>query len=395
MRLNTFARSFILLSFITITSTSWANGSWPPVTGARNGALGGAGVAYATDPTGLALNPALGVILGEQLTVTPALAFFDYHVNGTSSELGIPKLGSITRDLPGILLGYNHYFTDKITGGVTVTGFAASTQFHQSPLIPNSIAPNKSLGGAAIFSFPIAFSINHSFSIGISPRIGYLGLITDASPQSPWEPYANALGIGARFGARYDINHKVSIGGSVTTPTRFAQLSQYSDILKYHFQLPTVLLVGTVFHATPKTDILFDFEEILWASTSSSGRPANIGGAAWMNAYDFKVGIQQQINEKLTLRGGYQFSQEVIPTSNIYPNNVFNTPDNLTRDLITGGIGYQSSRFFSFDLAVTYGLNVTLKDNGQGPLGPIAAGYSINGSYADVLLGLNWMFDAT
>lgn len=394
MLLSIFIKCCAFSLLMSITSAPWANGNWPAITGARNAAMGGAGVAYATDPTGLTLNPALGSTLGEQLTVTPILVLPDYNANGTKSQLAIPKLGNIVRDLPGIVLGCNHHFSPKITVGVTLVGNSGSTQFERSPILPNSLSPNKAIGGAALLNFPIAYSVNHSFSIGVMPTIGYLSLRTDASLQSPWEPNANTLGIGARFGAQYDLNRSLSFAGSVTTPTRFEKLSEYSDVIKNHIQLPTVLLVGSVFHAPTRTDILFDFEEVLWASTSSAGGGARTaGGDSWVNAYDFKIGLQQQIDDRFMLRGGYQYSQRVIPSNDIYPNNVFNSPDNLLRHLVMAGVGCQATKTFSFDFTVVYGLPVTLIDDGQGPAGLNAAGYTINGSVKGILLGLNWAFD--
>ena len=159
-------------------------------------------------------------------------------------------------------------------------------------------------------------------------------------------------------------------------------------------QLPVIALIGTVWHMSPATDILLDFEEIYWASTSSSGHlPPIPGSAGWRDSYDIKVGGQHQFNETITLRAGYQYGPVVIPEKYVFPYNVFNTASTLTEHTETGGVGYQPSiKDFSVDLATVYGFPSSITDNGVGPLGTAAEGYTIKGSYVAVLVGFNWKF---
>ena len=381
-----------ILAFSGTSSNSWANGDWSPISGARNGAMGGAGVAYLTDPTGLALNPALGAELGNELTLVPLFGVLNYQADG--SAIGHPKQNSIARDVPGLFAGYNFHPTSNITGGVTLRGAGGPVQFKQSPIEPNAIAPNMDLGAALLISFPISYAFNRSFSVGVAPVLGYLSLRTNASLQSPWMPNDDAVGGGVRVGVRYDINQQIAIGGSLQSPIRFQKLTQYADIIKNNTQLPVVALLGTAWHMTPVTDILFDFEEIFWAGTSSAGQVPTIpGGAGWRDAYDMKVGVQQQLNDKLTLRAGYQYSQEAIPEQYVFPYNVFNVASDLAQHTVTGGIGYQPSyKSFSVDLTAVYGLPKSITENAMGPLGAAGQGYNINGSYLTILVGFNWKY---
>ena len=385
----------IVLSIFALSGTtpsSWANGSWPSVIGARTGAMGGAGVAFITDPAVLSLNPALGAAIGNALTLVPAYSVFDYQVDGKA--LGLPKQGNIARDIPGILVGFNYHTSNKITAGITLLGSGGPTQFQKSPIVHNSIAPSLSLNASALLTFPVSYAFNESFSVGISPLVGYLVLRTNASEQSPWMPNDSALGIGARFGAQYTINQQFSIGAALQTPIEFQKLRQYADILPNNTQLPVIALIGTVWHMSPATDILLDFEEIYWASTSSSGQlPPIPGSAGWRDSYDIKVGGQHQFNETITLRAGYQYGPVVIPEKYVFPYNVFNTASTLTEHTVTGGVGYQPSiKDFSVDLATVYGFPSSITDNGVGPLGTAAEGYTIKGSYVAVLVGFNWKF---
>ena len=106
-----------------------------------------------------------------------------------------------------------------------------------------------------------------------------------------------------------------------------------------------------------------------------------------------KVGVQQQLNDKLTLRAGYQYSQEAIPEQYVFPYNVFNVASDLAQHTVTGGIGYQPSyKSFSVDLTAVYGLPKSITENAMGPLGAAGQGYNINGSYLTILVGFNWKY---
>jgi long-subunit fatty acid transport protein len=250
------------------------------------------------------------------------------------------------------------------------------------------------LSNSILLGFPLSYAFNGSFSVGVAPILGYLSIRTNASQQSPWMPNDGALGGGVRVGARYEINQPISIGGALQSPIKFQKLKQYADLFKNSTQLPMIALIGTAWHVTSTTDILFDFEEIFWASTSSSGQlPTIPGGAGWRNAYDIKVGAQQQLNEIIVLRAGYQYGPVVIPEQYVFPYNVFNVPAALTEHLVTGGVGYQPfGKSFSIDLTTIYGIPKSLIDNGMGPLGAAAQGYTIKGSYVAALIGFNWKY---
>jgi len=198
---------------------------------------------------------------------------------------------------------------------------------------------------------------------------GKIGVVYEAS--SDWT-------LGLTYHAKTDLGSLSSSNANVsfqmTMPDNMGTVNQTltGDIDVVDFQWPAMLGAGVAYRPNPKTLLVFDLKQIYWSSVMDSLRmqfvasddPANgpLGGQDlyaelyqdWSNQLVFALGGAYQINDQWTVRAGYNYGDNPVPSQ--YLNCLFPA---IVQSHITAGFGWAWNQSSSIDFSTTYGLTVT------------------------------------
>ncbi|PYV19796.1 MAG: long-chain fatty acid transporter [Acidobacteria bacterium] len=282
---------------------------------------GGTGVALPEDSLAAATNPAGMVFVGDRFDI--GASYFrpvrSGSINGNQLPPGYPNIGS------NMSLGISMYGN----GGMNTSYFKAI------PLLGTS-GPGVDL--QQMFIAPtFAVKVNRHNAVGVSLNIGYemfkaYGLENFASSAFSIDPahvtnrgYDATEGLGVRVGWLGEVRKNLSLGATYQSRTYMGKLSLYRGLFAEQgaFDIPANFSAGFAFSGLRKTTIAFDVERILYSDVKAI---ANLGsnqallgsnngpGFGWHDITAPKVGVEYQVNSKLTLRGGYNHSG--VPFSN-------------------------------------------------------------------------------
>lgn len=410
------------------------NGHFLHGVGAVNSALGGAGVALPNDALGaLALNPALvGRLDGYQFQFS--LENVDQQ-NAVESHVG-PFAGRTEDegdDAAVPAFGWTHHKKDsRFAFGMGFLGLAGfSVDYPQDST--NPILAPQPRGFGRLYSsyqylkipFAVAYRVNDQLSLGASLNIARATLAGDpvgfAAPDCSPSPGGllcyfprvdsdSAMGHGLQVGAHYQATPAFALGFSYTTETKFEDfewntahanpnLPNFGTGRKVKFELgaPAVAALGLAWTPSGKLSVALDAKRIFYSSTPGFGdsgiNPATgaIRGPGWEDIDVFALGIQYAATPKLTLRGGYNKSDNPIPDAQTF-FSLF--APGIFENHATAGLGYQVGEKLRLDLAYYR----AFKNDASGPLftltGPIpGAGVKQEIALESLILTLSFHLD--
>jgi long-chain fatty acid transport protein len=137
----------------------------------------------------------------------------------------------------------------------------------------------------------------------------------------------SSTGIGLKFGWTGQMSKDLSFGAFYQPKTRMSKFDKYKYLFAEHgkFDIPASYGVGLSFAATPQTTLLFDIVQIDFNDVKSLGNKNNHNNAntklgeddgkgfGWKNMTVFKLGVRHQLNDKTTLRAGWNYGKQPIP----------------------------------------------------------------------------------
>lgn len=354
--------------------------------GARQQALGGAGVADSRDAMALSLNPAGIVGIGRQFQAGLSLfmPFREYEATGTilvapgqiessSNIFGVPNLAYVSPIDPmsawGIALfgngGMNTTYKDVVNtsffcGGGPGVFCAGNTGVD---LMQAFIT----LGYARSFG---------QFSVGVAPVVaiqrfkakglalfGTFGLSSDPTNLTD-RGYDYSVGAGVRVGAQWAVTSNFRIGVSGQTPIWMSEFDTYRGLFAEQgdFDIPGNITVGLAFDLNPAFTVMLDYKRIFYGSVPSIANPSalllpgslgtdNGPGFGWHDVDIFKVGAEWRISPIWTLRLGYAHNSNPIKSADVTFNIL--APGVVT-DHFSGGVSYQYSPNAKIDFAATF-----------------------------------------
>ncbi len=410
------------------------NGHFLHGVGAVNSALGGAGVAFPNDALGaLALNPSLlGRLDGYQFQFS--LENVDQQ-NAVESNVG-PFSGRTEDEgddaaIPAF--GWTHHKQDsRFAFGMGFLGLAGfSVDYPQDST--NPILAPQPFGFGRLYSsyqylkipFAVAYRASDRLSLGASLNLARATLAGNpvgfAAPDCAPTPAGlvcffprvdsdSAMGQGLQVGAHFQATPAFAVGASYSSETKFEDfewnsthanplLPNFGTARKIKFELgaPAVAAVGVAWTPNPKLGLALDAKRYFYSSTPGFGdsgiNPATgaIRGPGWEDIDVFALGIQYAATPKLTLRGGYNKSENPIPDAQTF-FSLF--APGIFEDHATAGIGYQVGEKLRLDLAYYR----AFENEGSGPLftlnGPIpGAGVRQEMALESLLLTLSFHLD--
>jgi long-chain fatty acid transport protein len=346
----------LFVSLAVANAPAFAQGHMLHGVGPINSAMGGAGTALPEDSiAALSLNPALITsVQGNQISFTSE--FFKDGIkivttlNGGFSGQATSGIedSSVLHVVPafGWMLRDPHKKLALGFGLIGLAGFGTDYPENQSSIL----FAQPPLGFGRIFTdfretkIPVAFAfqVNPKLSIGASFNV-YLGEFAVAPlPYKVFDVDANgnrfypeagkltpSWAVGAQFGFVYQASSKATIGASFTTPQNFRKYvwnSTYADpgnpnfgqARKLDFDLDGPLSItfgtGMQMDKKKKTQLAIDGMFVKYKGVNGFGSPGGIVDGivypfGWRNIWSFKAGVQHQLTDKLTVRGGYAYTQ--------------------------------------------------------------------------------------
>lgn len=394
----------VLLAAVGLSASAFAtDGYFAHGYGMTAKGMGGAATAMAKDSFGGANNPASMVWAGDRLDVGVDLFSPKRSAERSGSLAGINTNGSVSSESNLFYVpefGYNKMLGWDMSAGVTVYGNGGMNANYPGSQIPggagtvcnqfnpgyaayNMLCGSGNLGMnlvQLIVAPTFSMKVNKSNSVGVSLLIGYQKFAAQGLDgfygftPAPFTPlatnnnltnrgYDDSHGYGLRLGWMGNVSDTVTLGASYTSKMKMSKFDKYKDLFPAQglFDMPESFNLGIAFKATPALTIAADYQKINYGGITSIANPStNTGnsnmftgftigslgcdscrGFGWDSVNVFKLGAEYQFNSKLTLRAGYNRTDNPIQGRDVTFNII---APGVIEDHYTLGFTYNLSK---------------------------------------------------
>jgi long-chain fatty acid transport protein len=405
------------------SQTAWAtDGYFQHGYGMKSKGRGGASTAMTTDAYGGASNPATMVFVGNRVEVgldwfrpnrsarregsAGGTGFLDGSANGNESEnFFIPEFAFNYMLQPKLSLGVTVY----ANGGMNTDYPGGQLDQGVCQMGPPSGVPANLLCGSGqlgvsleqlIIAPTLAYKVADKHSIGVSPLIAYqrfkaygiqpFGVISSSPSDVTNNGYDHSWGYGLRIGYYGAFTPQFSVGAAYSTKMNMGDFDKYKGLFAEQggFDIPENYSIGVAFKPTGKLTIAADYQRINNNQIRSVGNPSNQLGCAptfpagpgvgsaclgassssigfgWQDINVYKLGIEYQWSERLTLRGGYNHSDNPIEPRDVTFNIL---APGVIEDHITLGFTYGLEDNSEITMAYMHAFNNSLSGPANNP----------------------------
>jgi len=371
------------------------DGYFPHGHGMKAKGMGGAAMAMTGDTMGGADNPATMVFVGNRLDVGIDWFRPDRSAKREGSAGGTGFLdgsadGNERQNFFVPEFGYNKMLSPDLSLGISVVGHGGmNTDYPGGQLdqgvcqggAPNGVRVNLLCGqgnlgvdlAQLVFAPTLAYKFSPAHSFGVAPLIGYqrfkaYGLQAFAPISS--DPanvsnrgYDDAWGLGLRLGYYGRLTPAVAVGAAYATKIDMQEFDKYRGLFaeRGDFDMPENYGIGIAFSATPKLMIAADYMRINYSKVASVGNQSNPPGCAptlpagpgvgpgclgasgssigfgWDDVNVIKLGIEYHWDSRLTLRTGYNHTDNPIQARDVTFNIL---APGVVQDHVTAGFTY-------------------------------------------------------
>lgn len=388
-----FVPVLFLTALLSMDAVRATNGYFRHGYGIQHRSMAGSGTALQLSPLSVATNPAGSAFLEKQLDF--GISLFnpnrEYTVNGMpsgfpgtfglapgaieseSTLFAIPEFGL---NLP---FGDGNAFTFALyaNGGMNTNYPAPTFGFEPTGVNLEQLFLNLTYGR----------KLNENHSIGVSGIFAYqrfraegLGSFAPFSSQ-PTKLSNNgndtATGAGARFGYLGEWSDSFSFGASYQTKTYMGKFEDYAGLFAEQgdFDIPANWNVGVAVRPTPSLTLTGDVQGILYSGVKSINNPLlpnlqtallgddNGAGFGWEDVTVLKLGAQWQASPGVTVRGGYSYGSQPIPSSEMLFNII---APGVIKQHVTFGVATKLSSRVTLNLGLMHGFSNT--ESGPNPL---------------------------
>jgi long-chain fatty acid transport protein len=416
--------------------------------GMKGKGRGGASTAMTDDAFGGAVNPATMAFAGERLDLgldwfRPDRSMKREGSTGAGAGLGGPidanVEGNETENFFIPEFGYNTMLRPDLSLGITVYGNGGMNTDYPGGVVPAGICgptPANVLCGQGnlgvdlaqlIFAPTISWKFHPQHSVGLSPLIGYqrfkaYGLQAFAAISS--DPanltnkgYDDAWGFGARVGYFGQITPQFAVGVGYSTKINMSEFDKYKGLFAEQgdFDIPENYNVGVAFKATPKLTIAADYQRILYNKVKSVGNPSTqpncnpmvnfptgpgVGpdclgasgssiGFGWQNVDAWKIGVEYQWSPSLTLRAGYNKSDNPITARDVTFNIL---APGVIEEHVTLGFTYSIGKTTELTMAYMHAFENSVSGPANNPYSNVGGTETLTMSEDSLGIALGWKF---
>ncbi|MDP2430612.1 MAG: outer membrane protein transport protein [Pseudomonadota bacterium] len=339
-------------------SASATNGYFAHGVGVKSQSMGGAGIAYAEDGFGIGANPATL----SQVKQGYAVGLSVFSPDRAASLLGGTGAGGA--NIPGGIgwqdgnrkdmffipeFAYVSQASNGLSYGVAVYGNGGmNVDYNRS--IYDTTGDRTFTNMEQLFIAPtISKKINDQHTVAASLNLVYqtfeaggLDMFTCYTPGGNCGTGAGAgdpgnhgkdssTGVGVRLGWTGKMSDKFTVGAFYQPETAMSKFDKYNYLFAEHgkFNIPATYGLGMAVNATPKTIVLFDVVAIQYGDIKSLANPnnhtpgtTNLGeddgkGFGWKDVTVYKLGVQHQMDDKTTLRAGWNYAKQPIANNQL------------------------------------------------------------------------------
>ena len=407
-----------------------ADGIYRNGVGARSMSLGGADVAWASDPLGaMGMNPAgLGFLRSPELNLGVAgVSTYGHFTKSTDSD---GRLDTSPGAFPEFAFAH-HVGKSPFTLGISfVRDSVLSADWHY-------VDPPGGPGGANSYGFlepesqisvyrsaaGVGVTLGKHWSIG-----GDIGLLLNENTlKSPYnfqtQPAlkgnnvlldldTSGFGLDGRFGVLYRANDSLQFGVAYKKSSRVDSHGSASgdageqfalQTLPFHYNadvvnhFPKMVVSGLSWKFLPKWRLALQVDWINWGS-SFRELPVSFGNGnnsaintvagsssiqdsvplSWQDKFVYRGGLEYAISENFLARAGYSYGQSPVPASTLTPLTAA-----ILENTFTAGLGYHWKKFY-LDLAYQWDIPTTRY---------VSTGGLLSGDYSNssTKVGIHWL----
>ena len=405
-----------LLFAVGVSAPAFAtNGYFAHGYGMKAKGMGGAATAMASDSMGGAKNPASMVWAGDRLDI--GLDFFSPRRNISRSGATAPFGGlNGTADSGSNLhyvpeFGYNKMLGWDMSMGVTVYGNGGMNTDYPGDQNPGALGTCAGFGATwaranllcgngrlgidlmqLIVAPTFAMKVNKQHSFGVSLLLAHQqfkaqGIQSFAGFSATPTNLSNlgrdkSNGYGLRFGWMGQLTENVTMGAAYSSKMKMGKFDLYKGLFAEEggFDIPENWNVGIAFKPNDQWKVAADYQRINYSDVKSVGNssvmpadPAGLGagipgslgcsscrGFGWSNIDVVKLGVEYQFNKDLTLRAGYNRSENPISSRDVTFNML---APGVVQDHYTLGFTYNVSK----DSELTMSYMHAAKNSVSGP----------------------------
>ena len=290
---------------------------------------------------------------------------------------------------------------------ITITpATEAGVQLMQMQFIPSiayEVNKQHSIGGSIV----IAGQFFRAEGLEAFEDLGF----TSSSGNLTGEGWDSSFGGGIRLGWLGKFyEDRFNVGINYSSRVYMSEFDKYKNAFAEQgdFDIPENFAIGFGFAVTPDVGLAFDIQRIFWSDVASIGNPGpsiyapitgnlfdlcpgpnkdpcklggDLGlGFGWQDQTVFKIGVDWRVNEKLSLRGGWNYGESPITGDQVLFNML--APATPEHHLTLGG-GYNFSKTIVLDMNLMIAFLNTIK--GPTAFGP--GGAFVAGSNASIAMG--------
>ena len=396
MRLRQILFGSIVAAATAATPAMATDGYFQVGFGARQSALGGAGVADSTDAMAQSLNPAGIAGLDRQMQIGGAI-FMPYR-GYTATGPGFVTGGSVDSGKNFFVMpnfAYIHPLDADSALGFTVYGNGGMNTSYANMANP-ACSPGSGVfcGGAAGVDLMQAFmSVNYarrfgSVKVGIAPTMavqlfkayglgGFSALSSDPANLTN-RGYDVSVGVGLRGGIEWEATPGLRFGLSGQTRMYMSRFDKYAGLFagQGDFDIPASITAGVALDPTEDLTLMLDYQHIFYGSipaiANSSTAAAPFGsnggpGFGWSDVDVFKIGAEWRANDTWTWRAGYAYSDNPISGAHVTMNIL---APGVTQHHFTAGAAYKISDRDTLEFSGMYVPESTVSGIEMTPVGP-------------------------
>lgn len=335
--------------------------------GVKASGMGGAATATASDAMGGANNPASMAFVGDRLDAGVTLfgPRRGAQRDGSAGSFGPQDPGrnfdqaSVRNSFVIPEFGYNRVITPKLAAGVTVYGNGGLNTVYPGNAINSLVSGfcdgngngRPDAGDAGYFNAlcgkgklgvnllqvivapTLAYKLNDRLAVGVAPLLGYQRF--DASGLQAFEGISQApravtnrgteasTGFGVRFGVMARVSDQLSLGAAYASKMSMSRFRNYAGLFAGNgsFDIPANYSVGAAWQPDARFNLAMDVQRIEYGDVAavgnSSSNRAPLGSAGgpgfgWRNITVYKLGGEYHFDHGLTLRVGFNHSENPI-----------------------------------------------------------------------------------
>lgn len=305
--------------------------------GVKAKGIGGAGVAFPQDRIAPATNPAGLAFVDDGLDF--GLTYFEPDRSAKIGGSNFDGNGTKNFIIPDI--GFKRKFNDKIDLGIAVFGNGGMNTDYNAPLFEQNPANGTSSDAGVdliqVFVSPtISYKIAEGHSIGLSPIFAFQSFkatgLEDFGVNN--EGHDQSYGGGFRIGYTGKLTDWLTVGATYQSRIYASKFDDYSGLFAEQgdFDIPSNYAIGFAVRPTDQLTFAFDVERINYSEVNAIGNKLTLPrvgnglgsdegpGFGWRDVTAIKTGAAYEVNDKLTLRVGYNYATQAVRENQTFFN---------------------------------------------------------------------------